>query len=305
MKLHKALVPIVFGILPALLSAQEAGIPVFLEPIANATRVATIAPDQVNLIESYPVLDDAKAADGWMFAEYQGTFAGFVDPSAVTKGLRVQSNTPVYLRPDNRSPVLALIQSDDPVEILQVGTDWVEIEFEKLVPVYYQDPSVVGYPQADTRPQTETPQPREPRPTEQPDEEPIPVEPLMRAGNKQPEPEPETLEPIRTPPQIDVSPGLNPNRESALVPEGSPASDIPRSIEGKLVRSSRLFGFNPKYEFELKAPGGKRLAWVDLSGVLVSSLAPYVGNQVRIYGEIQSTSEGNPPVVFARTLRLR
>lgn len=302
MKLHKALVPIVFGILPGMLTAQEAGIPVFLEPVPNSTRVASIDPNQINLIESYPVLDDAKAADGWMFAEYQGTFSGFVDPAAVAKGLRVQNNTPAYLRPDSRSPVLALIQSNDPVEILQVGTDWVEIEFEKLVPVYFQDPNVVGFPETDITPETEAP-----LPPEEPEEEPIPVEPLMRAGTQQPdpEPEPETLEPIRTPPQIDVSPGLNPERESALVPEGAPASDIPRFIEGKLVRSTRLFGFKPKYEYELKAPGGRRLAWVDLSGTLVSSLAPYIGNQVRIYGEIQSTSQGNPTVVFARTLRLR
>ena len=305
MRFLKGLASIALGLFPALLSAQSGGIPVFLEPVPGATRVATIPGGQIDLIESYPVLDDAKAEEGWRFAEYEGTFAGFVDPSSVLKGLEVAPRTPVYLRPDSTSPVLSLIQEGDVVEIIRVGTDWVEIEFQKLVPVYFQDPAVSGF----TPPSQPRPEETAPLESGTPDE-PIPVEPLLRAGEDSEAPpvseeEPRTLDPIRTPPQVDVSPGLSPDRDRTRAPEGAPASDVPRSIEGKLVRATRLFGFKPRYTYELKAPGGRRLAWVDLSGVLVSSLATYEGKQVRIYGEIRSTAEDTAPVVFARTLRLR
>ncbi len=305
MKFLKGLACITLGLFPFYLSAQSGGIPVFLEPVLGGTRVASIPVGQIDLIESYPVLDDAKAEEGWRFAEYEGTFAGFVDPSSVRKGLDVAPRTPVFLRPDSTSPVLALIQEGDTVEVIRVATDWVEIEFQKLVPVYFQDPAVTGFTSA-PEPQR---QPSTPRESGTPDE-PIPVEPLLRAGEEPAslpldEEEPRTLDPIRTPPQVDISPGLSPDRGTTRAPEGAPASDVPRSIEGKLVRATRLFGFKPRYTYELKAPGGRRLAWVDLSRVLVSSLAPYEGKQVRIYGEIRSNTDDVAPVVFARTLRLR
>lgn len=296
------------GIGCALLSCLRAEvIPVFLEPDLSANRIATIDPDQFYLIESYPVLDSVKAAEGWLFAEYDGTFVGFVDPNRVTKGLGVRANTPVYLRPDNRSPVLSLIRDGDTVEVKHLGTDWVEIEFQKRVPVYFIDPEVTARARSEPQPQPE-PEPRpEPRPERLPErdpESPIPVEPLTRTDRE--ERAPRELDPIRTPPAIDVAPGLGPDRDRRPhAPIGAPASDVPRFMEGTLVRASRLFGFTPRYQWELKAAGNRRLAWVDLSGVLVSSLAEYEGKQVRIYGEVQTLQNGREQIIFARTMRLR
>jgi len=314
MNSYLALISFSLVLLTQVLTAREKEIPVYLEPDSSSSQVASIDPDQFHLIEYFPVLDEAKAREGWLFAEYDGTFVGFVDPGTVTKGLNIQSNTPVYLRPDSGSPVLALIQEGDSVEIKQVGTDWVEIEFQKRVPVYFKDPDFEDpdAPEEETEPAT-PPQPERGERTlrnEDSREEPIPVEPLTREEDRrQGENETgntEVLEAIETPPAPRVAPGLSPNRDTPTqAPSGSPAYDTPRYIEGKLVRATRLFGFKPRYRYELKSAGGKHMAWVDLSNVLVQSLAPYMDKQVRIYGEIRPLKANDDLIVFARTIRLR
>ncbi len=283
------------GVLTPNVQAQEE-LPVFLEPDSNLTPIATLDPTQIDMIDTLPVLDANLAAQGWMFTEYFGTFVGFVDPETVTKSLGLTANTPVYLRPDRNSPVLALIQENDPVEIIRVGTDWTEVEFKKLVPVYFQIPQ-----ETDTLPQTEDPSMTGPAVLPPVTDAPIPVDPLSRTTESA---ELEELDPIETPPVITPG-GLEEDEASpTIVPRGAPAVDIPRMIQGKLRPANRVFGFAPKYRYELQSGTKKRIAWVDLSEVMVHSLSDYEFKQVIVYGEIVELSSG-PPLVKAKTIRLQ
>jgi hypothetical protein len=292
------------------LIAQD-GIPVFLEPNNATTPVASLDPGQVGLIDSLPVLDDRLAEEGWMFTEYFGTFAGYVNPASVTKSLSLANNTPVFLRPDNNSPVLALIQESDEVEIIRVGTDWTEIEFKKLVPVYFQLPSgedsmemtlapdPVPTPPAREDASTVTVTERE-LPPEPVVDQPIEVDPLSRTNESA---EIEELDPIRSP--TLPPPGTYVGQEDGYTPPvGAPAVEIPRMIQGKLRRAGRVFGFKPKYKYELQSGTKKRIAWVDLSDVMVNSLSDYEFKQVVIYGDFEST-DSDIPLVRAKTIRLQ
>ncbi len=284
------------------LVSGQPGIPVYLEPDANSTQVATIDPEQLPLIDALSVLEETKAAEGWMFTEYYGTFVGFVDPNSVAKGLLIRPNTPAYLRPDIASPVLALIREEDDYEIIRAGTAWTEIEFQKLVPVYFRMPrQLPDSTPADLSSRDESPLlANETRP-----EPPVDVPPVDRTADAT---EIEELPALETPPEVPLDTTvLTDEGENVLkrVPPGSPATDIPQYIEGRLERSSRIFGFKPKHKFELKIAGNRRIAWVDLSNVLVSSIATYEDRQVVIYGDILQTEGIEAPLVRARTIRLK
>ena len=284
----------------------QSGIPVYLEPNAASTPVATLDPNQSGAIDSLPVMDDEKAQEGWMFTEYFGTFVGFVDPGSVRKDLSLTDNVPAFLRPDRNSPVLALIQDTDETNVIRVGTDWAEVEFKKLVPVYYQDPAFLASLQPDPV-IIPGPQPDEPDLISADPDTPVQVDPVSRTTD--PGTPIEELEPIRTSPEPreTLPPVLSSGEDdqTPTAPRGAPAVDVPRSIQGKLQRASRIFGFKPKFQYEIRTGTNDRLAWIDLSDVLVSSLATYMDKEVIIYGEFREVDGSNQPLMVARTIQLR
>jgi len=65
MNSYLALISFSLVLLTQVLTAREKEIPVYLEPDSSSSQVASIDPDQFHLIEYFPVLDEAKAREGW------------------------------------------------------------------------------------------------------------------------------------------------------------------------------------------------------------------------------------------------
>ncbi|MDP0501962.1 MAG: hypothetical protein Q7P63_17855 [Verrucomicrobiota bacterium JB022] len=94
------------------------------------------------------------------------------------------------------------------------------------------------------------------------------------------------------------------NREE---PRLQPATgEIHDTFHGKLVPSSRKWYAlrYPKYAFELQSESGKRIAFVDISGVLIQgTVNEYTNQPVEVYG-LWDTTDEEGIVIRARNMRL-
>lgn len=301
----------------ACLSGRSQGIPVYLEPDAASSPIATLDPASLATIDAMPVLDEARAAQGWMFSEYNGTFRGFIDP-ALVQGDAVKPGTPAFLRPDRNSPVLSVILEGDTVRVTRRAADWVEVEFQKLIPVYFLGAASPAAPDATapataivpaaaaaSAPAEDTPIPVQPVTRLQDTPESLPAPPAETPPASAPELEPLTTAPGTAPPL--VRPGELGGAGQPWTQPNAPAVDIPRSIQGRLVRAGRNWrGARPPYVYELQAPGaGDRIAWVDLSDTVMTSVGAFLNRDVILYGAIVEVSGQKVPLVRVQLIKLR
>lgn len=258
--------------LAATLGAQENETPriaLHLQPDADSEVVAEVPTDHEAVTEGSPVLDEAKAAEGWMWTEYPGTFEGFVENADIGKNLAAVPGALVYAEDSATSRLLTVIESGDEATVSGPGGDWMPVEFTKAVPVYFVDPDY------------------EPEPEEAP---PVPL-----AGG---EPAAETAAP---PAQEAALPRAE--APEAGQPGGAPAEGIRRTVEGTLETSSTNL-FRRNHQLQLVDAQGRRLAWVktdDLVGA--GRVQNYLGREVSIYGEIRT--EGGDVFLYARSIRPR
>lgn len=97
-----------------------------------------------------------------------------------------------------------------------------------------------------------------------------------------------------------VTPSNTQARES--IPELKPAK-TPRLLTGQLVREITVQG--PAYPVRLKSPEGRLIVYVDLSGIFISDLSPYIDQKVYLRGEVHPLSESNSQlVIYVRDIRL-
>ncbi|TVP76338.1 MAG: hypothetical protein EA353_12215 [Puniceicoccaceae bacterium] len=97
-----------------------------------------------------------------------------------------------------------------------------------------------------------------------------------------------------------VTPDETQAREAA--PDLGPAK-APRLLTGQLVREIETTG--PAYPIRLKSQEGRLIAYVDLSGIYLSDLSPYLNERVFIRGQIHPLPNAPAQVVIlAESLRL-
>ncbi len=113
-------------------------IPVYLEPSPQSPILTLIRFDDPVIQDSSAISDSSKAKIGWRVTRYNGNFRGFVSGDDITRSGEIKPGSSVYLRKTSESMVLTKITSGDIYIIIRKG-EWVEIDFEKPVSVYFQD----------------------------------------------------------------------------------------------------------------------------------------------------------------------
>jgi hypothetical protein len=86
----------------------------------------------------------------------------------------------------------------------------------------------------------------------------------------------------------------------------SDANTLPRLLEGKIVSTRHPFTPRRPYDYELSDASGSRLAYVDVSHLLLTShMENYIDHIVDVYGPVTPTNGGNDLVIMAESLQLK
>jgi hypothetical protein len=129
---------LVISILAALRLFGQDMIPVYLEPNPQSPILTLLRFDDPMIQDSGAINDSSLAKKGWRSTRYNGNFRGFVSGDEITRSGDIKEGSAVYLRKSKSSMELTRISSGDNYTIIRKG-EWVEIDFEKPVSVYFQD----------------------------------------------------------------------------------------------------------------------------------------------------------------------
>ncbi len=83
-------------------------------------------------------------------------------------------------------------------------------------------------------------------------------------------------------------------------------SALPHLLEGKVASTRRAFTPRRPYDYELDDASGSRLAYLDISRLLLTEqMSSYVGHTVAVYGAVKTMNNGNDLVITAESLQLK
>lgn len=277
--------PLLFiGILfhSAILGGQTREMDLYLQPDIQSQRIASAGLGDPRLGQPLPVMDEAKAALGWHYAEFRGTVEAYVEDAKIGKNLLPVENAMLHARPSSDSPVLGVYQVGNAINVLDTGPWWT-LRVETAFPVYFVMDAPPPLP-----PVTGS---FEDRPTIAPDRaEPPSTRPVEERGVTQAAPPshfpaiPESLKPAQPQPEV-----------------------LGQSYEGTFKRAKRVFGlFAPKSPFFLEDIRGNRIAWVDTKHVVIpGTLNDYLDKQVIIHGGRDFDASSKEWIIRALNMRLK
>ena len=267
------LMPIGLGLILLQTSHAQESLALYSAPDIYSTKVETIRVGDPRLGPASPVLDEAKAALGWQYADFIGPVTGYVPDAKIGKDLLPVDNCLVRAKPGADSAVLCVYNFGDPIEVLDTGPWW-KVRIETTFPVYFVA------------------------------ESPAPLPPVTGEAAA-----PLALAEVEEAPAADVP-------EAVLVPPAAPVAKdtirprpgvVGQSYEGVFRKAKRRFGLlQPKEEFLLEGPDGKRLAWVKLEGAIITgSIKAYFDQPVIIHGERIQIEDSRQYIIYARNIRPR
>jgi hypothetical protein len=110
-------------------------------------------------------------------------------------------------------------------------------------------------------------------------------------------------------PMITATPAPAPVAVDNNAPGHAVATDantLPRLLEGKIVSTRHPFTPRRPYDYELDDASGSRLAYVDVSHLLLTAhMENYLDHIVDVYGTVTSMNNGNDLVIAAESLQLK
>jgi hypothetical protein len=276
----------------AALMVRGENVDLHLQPDIASPVVATVSADSPLLDGGTAVLDEARAALGWQFTDYSGMTTGYVPDAKIGKDLLPVENAIIYSRPEADSPVLTVFRKDMPLEIVDTGLWW-ELRLEASFPVYFVStappelPAVTGIATVEAQPAvTESPALPPASPS-------ITTDPVVDTPAGTP-----ATAPAFTPSDRSTPPAVGPLRDPAFAGQ---------SYEGIFKRSSKRFGlFRPKADYFLENAQGRRVAWVDLSKIVIpGSISNYLDEAVIIHGPRDKVDSSRDWIIHARNMRLK
>jgi hypothetical protein len=239
MKNHKmrAFTPLFLLIIAGMPNLRASLVDLYFQPDIHSPQAAQAALGDPRLGQPAPVMDEAKAALGWHYAEYTDKVRAYVQDARIGKDLLPVENAILYSAPSAQSPVLGVFRKGDQMEILDTG-EWWSLEVHKSFPVYFILDTPAPLPPvtaAATEPMEERPA-AAPAPVA-PAAAPSPVieeRPVVDVPARMPEAPAAAADPARTQ-RTAAPPGLTGQR-----------------YEGVFKRSKRTLGlFAPKAPFHL------------------------------------------------------
>jgi hypothetical protein len=278
--LMRTLLLIAFALSGWSLSGQDEPLELYIQPDIQAKEVGRATLDDPRLGQPTPVLDEARAALGWHFAEFTDEVEGFVPDSKIGKDLLPVNDTVVRAGPSSDSPVLGVYKTGDSIEVMDTGTWW-KIRSKMAFPVYFVLDSPPPLP---------------------------PVTGAVADSIEEMPPEPVLVEPVITESTIvDAgSDSLDPIRPKESLRPARP-DIMGQSYAGTFKQSKKFLGlFKPKSPFYLEGADGKRIAWVDIENIVIpGSLKAYLDKAVIIHGEREYLSSGGDWIIRARNMRFK
>ncbi len=259
---------------------QSTNLDLYINPDIYSKKIASTKLDDPRLGTPSPVLDDAKAALGWQFADFTGTVEGYVPDAKIGKDMFPVNNTIIRAQPGEGSAALGVYTFGNPMEIIDTGLWW-KIQVEATFPVYFV---------MDTLP-------------------PVPLAPSISDSNMATA----DIEPSAG--MIDDTTLFD---TSVVVADGGvpPVSIIERTPEprkgvvaqyytGILHRSKHRIGlFKAKAPYYLEGANGKRLLWVDFGEIIMpGSINEFLGRDVIINGEPTQDEKSKQWILHVRTIR--
>ena len=258
-------------------NAQTGILTLYEEPDVKAPVVAKAGLEDPRLGSASAVFDEAKAALGWQVADFEIQTTGFVADDRIGKDLVPVENALVRAAPRETAPVLGTVVPGEPMEVLDNGPFW-EVRLTVARPVYFLPPDPPALPPVTAA-------------------APAPASPVI------------TEDPVvdRTPPPatgVAAAPTTPAPEEAASTAAGLA---IGQSFEGVFERTSGFMGlFRPPYPFAIENVNGRRIAYVDVSEiVLPGSLKSYLGERVIVYGPRRQHKDSDEWVILARNMRIK
>lgn len=267
-------VAVVFA--PVLLTAAPLGrsTPVHAKPDANAAVITVLAAST-----EAPAPSGEPAPAGWTAVQLAGPHEVYVDNKDITKSLDVKPGAAYRVRPSSDAPALATAAEGDPVEITGLRGRWTQLQLNR---------AVTGYAQLSG---SASPAPATAAATGGPS---APQAATNAAASTTPAPTP-------------AAPAAGPGRPAP----GSNTSDagiaaLPRLFEGKFVSTRAPFRPRRPYDFAIEDSSGARIAYVDLSKLLLTDqIENYVNQTVAVYGVARAVPDTKDIVITVESLQLR
>ncbi len=185
---------------------------VHLRPSAQSLVLGTIDTEDDAFRRATPVTEDGN----WYQTLYRGSFAGFVESSALGPDGKIRLGTEVFLTPSREGVKMTVVEANDQITVNLVDR-WVEITFRKPLEAYFRKPATPAATRVEPdfavtvsrQPGTDAALilPPEPTPTPTPAPPPAdPPEPVTEpvAEVPPPPPAPETPREAPTPPDPEV-----------------------------------------------------------------------------------------------------
>lgn len=309
-----------------------------LAPEADAPVIAKVIASDKVILDAAPA--EPNADEGWRQLALPTPFEGYVPTATLDKNLEISPGTAVRYLPTSESAKITEVKPDDRYEVVRENNDWATVRFDKPVTGYFRLGSGTETTVAEAaRSEPRAPAAGEPEPTrtiarpEKPVPQPI-LEPLTipaARGTVNPDVPISQVDPDSLPPEnvtwrpararraeADRKPAGNPETSSPLAepimvpadqtqareaaPEPAPGK-VPRLLTGQLLREIEADG--PSYPIRLRSPEGRLIAYVDLSGIYIPDVDPYLGEKVYIRGQIHPLPETSGQlVILAESLRL-
>lgn len=249
------------GLSASLSIAEERS--VHLQPTTESPVIGAVAEDAFLIAPADPVdLSDREREEGWEAISFLDDFNGFVKRSNLSKDLEVTSGSRVYTAAaEDSDSVITRAGENDIFEVERLSGNWAEVSFRK---------PVTGFILADDG----NPAPREAADEIDDSEALEEVAAIDDVELAEEEAQPEQHADERQRPA---------SRRSAVSSNG-----MLRSFQGQLSEPRTFFGRKPPYPFQIVDSSGSRIAYVDLSKLLITTpMEHFLGRPYEFYGKAE------------------
>jgi hypothetical protein len=274
---------------------------VYLSPDATTPVFQRLKPDDTRLANAKPILDLAKAAEGWETLDLPGPFPGFVPTDKSRQDLSVTPGTPVHTTADDASPVLGNAPASPALILTSTDVAWSQVNFPGPVTVYFIKPAPAP---AASAPTPVPPVAAIPTPAPAPAAVPTPAQPSAPATVTPPAsvPPPATVTAIT--PVTAVTP---PVAVTAIPAPPKPAESpgLPHFYYGTLrLRTDTKIGGPINAQYVLYSDKGQVIYLADLSDVVLAGpVVALLDKPVKIYGTVYNGLSGPTPIIHVLTLQ--
>jgi hypothetical protein len=139
--------------------AQAQRTALYVAPAADHRPIAQVSPTSSALDKATPVLEAAKKAEGWFWAEYSGPFEGFIEERDLGPDERPGLGAIVFAEPRTDAPIITTVEQGDRGALAgetAVG-GFIRISLNKKIGVYYNErlapaPAAVATPARQAEP---------------------------------------------------------------------------------------------------------------------------------------------------------